>query len=121
MSTRIERDSFGDINVPAARLWGAQTQRSLEYFDISTERMPTPLIIALAMVKNACAQVNLDLGKLDSVKAQAITQASMEVSGGMHAEEFPLSVWQTGSGTQSNMNEGLAEFKTTAVRSRLSA
>jgi fumarate hydratase class II len=101
---RIERDSFGDIAVPAARLWGAQTQRSLQHFPISTERMPGELIQALALIKRACATVNASLGRLDAAKARAIEQAADEVLAGLHAQEFPLSVWQTGSGTQSNMN-----------------
>ncbi|AXA91968.1 class II fumarate hydratase [Massilia sp. YMA4] len=104
MDSRIERDSFGPIDVPADRLWGAQTQRSLHHFHISTERMPPELIAALAQVKRAAARVNVDLGVLDTVKADAITQAADEVLAGKHAEEFPLAVWQTGSGTQSNMN-----------------
>lgn len=104
MSSRIERDSFGPIDVPADRLWGAQTQRSLEHFHISTEKMPPELIAALATVKRAAAHVNLDLGLLDGKKAIAITQAADEVLAGKHDAEFPLAVWQTGSGTQSNMN-----------------
>jgi fumarate hydratase class II len=104
MSTRIERDSFGDIEVPAERLWGAQTQRSLHYFRISSERMPQELILALAAVKRACALVNLDLKLLGEAKADAIVQAADEVLAGQHDGEFVLSVWQTGSGTQSNMN-----------------
>ena len=104
MSTRIETDSFGPIDVPAERLWGAQTQRSLTFFDISTERIPHELLLALAAVKQACATVNLDLGKLDRVKANAIVQATEEILDGAYAEEFPLAVWQTGSGTQTNMN-----------------
>jgi fumarate hydratase class II len=104
MSIRIERDSFGPIDVPAGQLWGAQTQRSLEHFAISTERMPPELIHALASVKRAAARVNLDLGLLDEAKAGAITQAADEVLAGKHPGEFPLAVWQTGSGTQSNMN-----------------
>jgi fumarate hydratase class II len=104
MSTRIERDSFGPIDVPAEQLWGAQTQRSLHHFHISTERMPPELIAALASVKRAAARVNLDLGVLDEVKAVAITRAADEVLAGQHPGEFPLAVWQTGSGTQSNMN-----------------
>ncbi len=103
-ATRIERDSFGDIAVPAERLWGAQTQRSLEHFRISTERMPESLIVALADVKRACARVNRDLGRLDAQKANAIAVAAEEVLDGRHREEFPLAVWQTGSGTQTNMN-----------------
>ncbi|MCM0045540.1 MAG: class II fumarate hydratase [Burkholderiaceae bacterium] len=104
MSERIERDSFGDIAVPADRLWGAQTQRSLLYFAISTERMPPELLLALARVKRACAVVNRELGRLPADKADAIVAAADEVLAGLHATEFPLSVWQTGSGTQTNMN-----------------
>jgi fumarate hydratase, class II len=104
MSTRKEKDSFGYIEVPAERLWGAQTQRSLEHFRISTEKMPPELVMALAEVKRACAIVNRDLGLLAKDKAQAIVQAADEVLANKHAHEFPLSVWQTGSGTQSNMN-----------------
>lgn len=104
MSSRIERDSFGPIEVPAGRLWGAQTQRSLEHFRISSERMPPELIAALASVKRAAARVNLTLGQLDANKAQAIVAAADEVLAGRHGDEFPLAVWQTGSGTQSNMN-----------------
>ena len=104
MDSRIERDSFGPIDVPADQLWGAQTQRSLEHFAISTERMPPELIAALASVKRAAARVNLDLGLLDALKAAAITQAADEVQAGVHRAEFPLAIWQTGSGTQTNMN-----------------
>jgi len=104
MTTRKERDSFGTIEVPADRLWGAQTQRSLEHFHISSERMPEEIIMALATVKRACALVNRDLGLLNNDKAKAIVQAADEVLAGLHRHEFPLSVWQTGSGTQSNMN-----------------
>jgi fumarate hydratase class II len=104
MTTRTERDSFGPIEVPAERLWGAQTQRSLQYFRISTERMPDEVILALATVKRAAALVNRKLGLLDEEKAIAIVQAADEVLAGQHAQEFVLSVWQTGSGTQSNMN-----------------
>ncbi len=104
MNTRQEHDSFGYIGVSAARLWGAQTQRSLAHFHISSERMPGEIILALAEVKRACAVVNRDLGLLEAVKASAIVQAADEVLAGRHDLEFPLSVWQTGSGTQSNMN-----------------
>jgi fumarate hydratase class II len=90
--------------VPAARLWGAQTQRSLTNFKISGERMPRALIHALALVKKAAALVNLDLGNLDARKGQAIIAAADEVLAGKHDDEFPLVVWQTGSGTQTNMN-----------------
>jgi len=102
--TRIERDSFGAIDVPATRLWGAQTQRSLEHFRISTERMPPELIRALARVKRAAATVNRGLGALAPEIADAIVAAADEVLAGVHADEFPLVVWQTGSGTQTNMN-----------------
>ncbi len=101
---RKEHDTFGAIEVSTDRLWGAQTQRSLEHFRISSERMPTELIFALAQVKRACALVNRDLGLLSGEKSAAITQAADEVLADKHAQEFPLSVWQTGSGTQTNMN-----------------
>ena len=103
-ATRIERDSFGEIEVPAARLWGAQTQRSLQHFAISTERMPPALVHALVLVKRACATVNAQLGRIEPAKARALEQAADEILGGIHEQEFPLSVWQTGSGTQTNMN-----------------
>ena len=102
--TRLERDSFGAIEVPAVRLWGAQTERSRRLFRISGERMPLEVIRALALVKRAAAEVNRALGLLDAVKAEAIERAADEVLAGLHDEEFPLLVWQTGSGTQSNMN-----------------
>jgi len=105
MSTaRIEKDTFGPIEVAAERLWGAQTQRSLEHFRISGERMPAEVIQALAWVKRACATVNASLGGLTAEKAQSISQAADEVLAGRWPDEFPLVVWQTGSGTQSNMN-----------------
>jgi fumarate hydratase class II len=103
-NVRIERDTFGNIEVPADRLWGAQTQRSLQNFKISGERMPAPLLRALAQVKRAAAQVNMDLGVLAKEKAGAIIAAADEVIAGKHDGEFPLVVWQTGSGTQTNMN-----------------
>jgi len=104
MATRTERDTFGPIDVPADRLWGAQTQRSLHHFKISGERMPKALVHALALVKKAAALVNLDLKTLDERKARAVVQAADEVLAGRHDDEFPLVVWQTGSGTQTNMN-----------------
>lgn len=104
MKTRMERDTFGLIEVDNQHLWGAQTQRSLEHFKISTEKMPHELIVALAEVKRAAAIVNRDLGKLDTQKAGAIVSAAEEVIAGLYPNEFPLAVWQTGSGTQSNMN-----------------
>jgi fumarate hydratase class II len=102
--TRIEKDSFGAIEVPAERLWGAQTERSRRFFRISTERMPLAVVYALVRVKQAAAAVNAELDLLDARKAEAIQRAAEEVLAGKHDEEFPLSVWQTGSGTQSNMN-----------------
>jgi fumarate hydratase class II len=104
MDNRIEKDSFGPIEVAADRLWGAQTQRSLHHFHISTEKMAPELVAALAQVKRAAAAVNRSLGKLPKDKADAILRAADEVLEGRHPGEFPLSVWQTGSGTQSNMN-----------------
>ena len=104
MSTRQERDTMGTIDVPTARLWGAQTQRSLETFDISTEKQPRELLSAIVRIKRAAAKVNHTLGLLDGAIARAIQSAADEVLGGAHAEEFPLAVWQTGSGTQTNMN-----------------
>jgi len=101
---RIERDTFGEIAVPHDALWGAQTQRSLHHFAISSERMPTELLRALALVKRSAAVVNRELGVLDSAKADAIIAAADEVLAGRHDAQFPLSVWQTGSGTQTNMN-----------------
>jgi fumarate hydratase class II len=104
MSYREERDSMGTMQVPANALWGAQTQRSLQNFKISFERIPFALLHALALVKRAAASVNRDLGLLDANVAAAITQAADEVTSGRHDAEFPLVVWQTGSGTQTNMN-----------------
>ncbi|MEP7057732.1 MAG: lyase family protein, partial [Caldimonas sp.] len=101
---RIEKDTFGEIGVANDRLWGAQTQRSLHHFDISTERMPAELIWALAMVKRSAAVVNRELGTLDARKADPIIAAADEVLAGAHESQFPLSIWQTGSGTQTNMN-----------------
>src|SRR5207302_3706912 len=104
MASRIEKDTFGPIEVPAERLWGAQTQRSLQNFRIGSEKMPPALIKALVQVKRAAAQVNMDLRVLDSKKGRAIIEAADEVIAGKHDGEFPLAVWQTGSGTQTNMN-----------------
>jgi fumarate hydratase class II len=101
---RIERDTFGEIAVPTDRLWGAQTQRSLQFFAISTETMPRELLHALALVKQACAEVNGTLGLMAAPRAAAIAAAAGEILAGAHPGEFPLSVWQTGSGTQTNMN-----------------
>ncbi|HLV65897.1 MAG TPA: class II fumarate hydratase [Polyangiaceae bacterium] len=101
---RIEHDTFGPIEVASERLWGAQTQRSLEHFRISRERMPIEVVRALALVKKAAAETNAALGQLEPRIAEAIVRAADEVLAGQHDDEFPLVVWQTGSGTQSNMN-----------------
>ncbi len=101
---RIESDTMGTIEVPADRYWGAQTQRSLENFKIGDERMPRPVLRAMGIVKHASATVNQDLGKLDGGLADAIRQAGQQVIDGDLDDHFPLVVWQTGSGTQSNMN-----------------
>ena len=101
---RIESDTMGTIEVPADRYWGAQTQRSLENFKIGDERMPRPVLRAMGIVKHASATVNQDLGKLDGGLADAIRQAGQQVIDGELDDHFPLVVWQTGSGTQSNMN-----------------
>ena len=104
MNFRTERDTLGPIEVPAHRLWGAQTQRSLLHFAISGERQPQEILRALALVKQASATVNHALGLLARDKTDAIVAAAQEVIDGLHAQEFPLVVWQTGSGTQTNMN-----------------
>jgi fumarate hydratase, class II len=103
-NSRTETDTFGPIEVPADRYWGAQTQRSLENFRIGTERMPQPLIRALGIVKRASAEVNHALGLLDAKRMRAIAAAAQEVIDGKLDDHFPLVVWQTGSGTQTNMN-----------------
>ncbi|MGH6960717.1 MAG: class II fumarate hydratase, partial [Dongiaceae bacterium] len=103
-TTRIESDSMGEIAVPADRYWGAQTQRSLQNFRIGGERMPIPLIRALGLVKQAAAETNMQMGALDRKLGEAIVQAAAEVVAGKLDDHFPLVVWQTGSGTQSNMN-----------------
>jgi len=104
MQTREERDTMGVVEVPAEALWGAQTQRSLQNFKISSERMPVALIHALAKVKRAAAKVNHDLGLLNAASTAAIIEAADEVIAGHFDDQFPLVVWQTGSGTQTNMN-----------------
>ncbi len=102
--TRIETDSMGEIEVPADRYWGAQTQRSLQHFAIGRDVMPRPLIRAIGVLKEAAALVNADLGKLDPHRAELIATASREVRDGKLDDNFPLRIWQTGSGTQTNMN-----------------
>ena len=103
-ATRVETDTFGPVEVPADRYWGAQTQRSLQNFPIGEERMPGPLIHALGLVKLAAARVNAELGVLEPRIAKAIEQAARDVADGLLDAHFPLVVWQTGSGTQTNMN-----------------
>ncbi len=102
--TRTETDSFGPLEVPADKYWGAQTQRSVLNFPIGWEKQPIAIVRALGVIKKACAQANMTLGKLDDVRGNAIVQAAGEVIDGKFDDNFPLVVWQTGSGTQSNMN-----------------
>ena len=104
MDTRIETDSIGPVPVPSEKYWGAQTQRSLRYFAIGQERMPEEIIYAFGVLKQAAAQTNHALGKLDTQRMELITAAAQEVAAGTLADHFPLRVWQTGSGTQTNMN-----------------
>ncbi len=104
MRYRIERDSLGEVSVLESAVWGAQTQRSLTNFPIGTERMPTEIIEAIAMVKKAAAVVNVDLKVLDKERGIAIAKAAERIIAGEHRDQFPLSIWQTGSGTQTNMN-----------------
>jgi fumarate hydratase, class II len=117
VSTRIERDSFGLIEVPLRALWGAQTARSLRFFAIGEQRMPLPLLHAMAHIKRAAAEVNAGLGLLEPAKAHAIADAATQVAAGGHDDQFPLSMWQTGSGTQShmNLNEVLANLASQAL------
>ena len=120
-ATRTESDTFGPIEVPADRYWGAQTQRSTQNFRIGVERMPIPLIHALGLVKQAAALVNKDLGVLEPRLADAIANAAAAVVEGRYDDEFPLVVWQTGSGTQSNMNanEVIANLANQALGGKL--
>jgi fumarate hydratase class II len=104
MKTRTETDTFGPIEVPGDKYWGAQTQRSLQNFKIGEEKMPRPVVRALGVIKRAAAETNMDLGRLDRKLGEAIAQAAQEVIEGKLDAHFPLAVWQTGSGTQSNMN-----------------
>ena len=102
--TRTESDAFGPLDIPADRLWGAQTERSLHNFRIGTERMPIELVHALGLIKRAAAEVNRDLGSLDRRRAGAIVAVAQDIADGTLDDHFPLLVWQTGSGTQTNMN-----------------
>ncbi len=104
MTTRTETDSFGPLEVPSDKYWGAQTQRSIINFPIGWERQPIAIVRALGVIKKACAQANKESGKLDGARADAIIEAASEVITGDLDDNFPLVVWQTGSGTQSNMN-----------------
>jgi fumarate hydratase class II len=104
MSFRIEKDTMGEVQVPADKYWGAQTQRSLENFKIGENKMPLEIIRAFAILKKAAAQTNAELGVLDAKKAELISKVCDEILAGDHDDQFPLVVWQTGSGTQSNMN-----------------
>ncbi|MGA9466597.1 MAG: lyase family protein, partial [Exiguobacterium marinum] len=104
MDYRIERDTMGEIKVPANAKWGAQTQRSLENFKIGAEKMPLEIVYAFAILKKGAALANAELGVLEEDKAIIISEVADEILAGQHDAEFPLVVWQTGSGTQSNMN-----------------
>src|SRR6056297_1087557 len=105
MSThRIERDSMGELQVPEHALWGAQTQRAVENFPVSHQRMPAAFIRALGLIKSACAQANQELGLLDPARAAAIHSAAARVAANELDDQFPVDVYQTGSGTSSNMN-----------------
>jgi fumarate hydratase class II len=122
-ATRSESDAFGALDIPAEKLWGAQTQRSLHHFRIGTERMPLPMVRALGLIKRAAAEVNRDLGTLDRKRAGAIIAAAQDIADGKLDEHFPLSVWQTGSGTQTNMNvnEVIANAANLALGGKLGA
>jgi len=122
-NTRSESDAFGPIEIPADKLWGAQTQRSLENFRIGTEKMPIEIVHALGLVKRAAAEVNRALGDLDEARAQAIAAAAQDITDGKRDGEFPLVVWQTGSGTQTNMNvnEVIANAANVALGGKLGA
>ena len=103
-ATRTETDSFGPIEVPADRYWAAQTERSLKFFKIGWEKQPRSIVWALGVIKRAAAEANMALGRLDPRIGHAIIDAAQEVIDGKLDDHFPLSIWQTGSGTQSNMN-----------------
>src|SRR6266404_2731445 len=104
IATRVEHDSLGPVNVPADKLWGAQTQRSLEHFSIGDDLMPREMIPAYAIVKKAAALVNHKAGRLADAQKNLIVRVCDEILAGQHKDQFPLHVWMTGSGTQFNMN-----------------
>lgn len=104
MDYRVEKDTMGEVKVPSDKLWGAQTQRSFENFKIGTEKMPIEVIRAFSILKKGAAKANNRLGKLDDEKTKVIRQVCDEIYEGKLDDNFPLVVWQTGSGTQSNMN-----------------
>ena len=119
--TRIESDAFGPLQIPADKLWGAQTERSLHNFRIGSERMPTEIVRALGLIKRAAAEVNRDLGSLDARRARAIAKVAQDIADGRLDDHFPLLVWQTGSGTQTNMNvnEVIANAANVALGAKL--
>ncbi len=121
--TRVESDAFGPLAIPADKLWGAQTERSLHNFRIGTERMPTEIVRALGLIKRAAAEVNRDLGSLDARRAKAIVAVAQDIADGRLDDHFPLLVWQTGSGTQTNMNvnEVIANAANVALGGELGA
>src|SRR6185503_5470808 len=120
---RTESDAFGPLEIAADALWGAQTERSRNNFRIGTERMPLPIIHAFGIIKRAAAEVNRDLGSLDNRSASAIIRVAREISDGGLDDHFPLLVWQTGSGTQTNMNvnEVIANRASVALGGELGA
>ncbi|MGA2568068.1 MAG: class II fumarate hydratase [Pseudolabrys sp.] len=121
--TRIESDAFGPLDIPADKLWGAQTERSLHNFRIGSERMPVEIVHALGLIKRAAAEVNRELGSLESRRARAIAAVAQDIAAGRLDEHFPLLVWQTGSGTQTNMNvnEVIANAANVALGGELGA
>ncbi|TMW73505.1 class II fumarate hydratase [Alteribacter natronophilus] len=119
MDYRIEKDTLGEMKVPSDKWWGAQTQRSLQNFKIGTEKMPAEVVSAFTILKEACAKANQRLGKLSSGKADAISEVCRKIREEDHSDQFPLVVWQTGSGTQSNMNMNeVVAFKANEILSR---
>src|SRR5579872_46350 len=121
--TRTESDAFGPLDIPADRLWGAQTERSLHNFRIGAERMPIEIIRALGLIKRAAAEVNRDLGGLDARRSGTIAAVAQDIADGKLDVHFPLLVWQTGSGTQTNMNvnEVIANAANLALGGKLGA